>query len=75
LRLFGTKRDELTGEWRKLPSEELNDLYSLPNSVWVIKIEKKWMDGTCSAYWGVERCIQDFGGEICGKETAGETQA
>ena len=30
-RVFGPKRDEVTGEWRKLHNEELNDLYSLPN--------------------------------------------
>ena len=27
-KIFGPKRDEVTGEWRKLPNEELNDLYS-----------------------------------------------
>ena len=32
-RVFGPKRDVLTGEWRKLRNEELNDLYSLPNIV------------------------------------------
>ena len=31
--VFGPKRDEVTGEWRKLHNEELNDLYSLPNIV------------------------------------------
>ena len=36
-RVFGPKRDELTGEWRKLHNEELNDLYSLPNIVRVVK--------------------------------------
>jgi hypothetical protein len=36
-RIFGLKRDEVTGEWRKLHNEELNDLYSSPNIVWVIK--------------------------------------
>jgi hypothetical protein len=36
-RIFGPKRDEATGEWRKLHSEELNDLYSSPNIIWVIK--------------------------------------
>jgi hypothetical protein len=36
-RIFGPKRDEVTGEWRKLHNEELNDLYSPPNIVRVIK--------------------------------------
>jgi len=36
-RIFGTKRDEVTGEWRKLHNEELNDLYTTPNIVRVIK--------------------------------------
>jgi hypothetical protein len=35
--VFGPKREEMTGEWRKLNNEELNDLYSLPNSVRVVK--------------------------------------
>jgi len=37
LRIFGPKRDDVTGEWRKLHSEELNDLYYPPNIVRVIK--------------------------------------
>jgi hypothetical protein len=36
-RLIGPKRDEVTGEWRKVHNEELNDLYSSPNIVRVIK--------------------------------------
>ena len=32
-RIFGPKRDEVTGEWRKLHNEKLNDLYSSPNIV------------------------------------------
>jgi hypothetical protein len=36
-RIFGPKRDEVTGEWRKLHNEELNGLYLLPNIVRVIK--------------------------------------
>ena len=36
-RVFGPKRDEVTGEWRKLHNEEISDLYSLPNIVRVVK--------------------------------------
>jgi hypothetical protein len=36
-RIFGPKRDEVTGEWRKLHNEELNDRYSSPNIWRVIK--------------------------------------
>jgi len=36
-RIFGPKRDEVTGEWRRLHNEELNDLYTSPNIVRVIK--------------------------------------
>ena len=42
-RIFGPKRDEITGEWRKLHKEELNDLYSSPNTVWVRKSRRmRW---------------------------------
>jgi len=42
-RVFGTKRDEVTGEWRKLHNEELSDMYSLPNIVRVVKSRRmRW---------------------------------
>jgi len=42
-RVFRSKRDEETGEWRKLHKEEINDLYSSPNIVRVIKSRKvRW---------------------------------
>jgi hypothetical protein len=36
-RIFGPKRDEVTGEWRKLHNEELRDLYSSPSITRIIK--------------------------------------
>jgi len=42
-RIFGPKRDEVTGEWRKLHNEELNNLYSSPNIVQVMKSRRmRW---------------------------------
>ena len=41
-RLFASKRDKVTGEWRKLHNGELNDLYCSPNIVRVIKSRMRW---------------------------------
>ena len=42
-RIFGPKRDKVTGEWRKLHNKELNDLYCSPNIVRVIKSRRmRW---------------------------------
>jgi hypothetical protein len=43
LRIFRLRRDEVTGEWRRRHNEELNDLYSLPSIVRVIKSRRmRW---------------------------------
>ena len=39
-RIFGRKRDDVSGEWRKLHTEELNDLYASPNIVRMIKLRR-----------------------------------
>ena len=39
-RVFGPKRDEVTGEWIKIYNENLSDLYSLPNTVRVVKSKR-----------------------------------
>ena len=42
-RIFGLKRDEVIGKWRKLHNEELNGLYCSPSTVWVIKSRRmRW---------------------------------
>jgi hypothetical protein len=42
-RIFGPKRDEVTGVWRKLHNEELHNLYSSPNRIRVIKSRRmRW---------------------------------
>ena len=42
-RIFGPRRDEVTGEWRRIHKEELNDLYSSPNIVRVTKLRRmRW---------------------------------
>ena len=42
-RIFGPRKDEVTGEWKRLHNEELNDLYSSPNIVRVIKSRRmRW---------------------------------
>jgi hypothetical protein len=56
-RIVGPKRDEVTGEWRKLHNEELNDQYCSPNIVRVIK-EKNDMGEACSTYGREERRVQ-----------------
>jgi hypothetical protein len=58
-RIFGPKRDEVTGEWRRLHNKELYALYSSPN---IIR-KKTEMGSTCGMYGVEERCIQGFSGE------------
>jgi hypothetical protein len=60
--IFGSKRDEVTGEWRKLHNEEIHDLYSSPNIVRVIKSRRMRWAGHADRM-GRERLVQGFGVE------------
>jgi hypothetical protein len=43
-KIFGPRRDEVMGEWRKLHDEELHDLYSLPSIIRIIKSRRmRWV--------------------------------
>jgi hypothetical protein len=68
-RIFAPKRDVATGEWRRLHNEELNDLYSLPNIIRVIKSRRMRWAGHVARMGEKERCIPDFGRETRGKAT------
>jgi hypothetical protein len=64
----------MTGEWRKLHNEELNDLYSSPNIVRVVKSRLMRWAGHVARMWeerGVHRVLV---GKPEGKEAVGETQ-
>jgi len=52
-RVFGSRREEVTGEWRKLHNEELRDLYSLLNIVRVVKSRRmRWAGHVASMVEG-----------------------
>ena len=71
-RIFGPRRDEGTGEWRRLHNDELNDLYSSPNILRVIKSRRMRRAGHVARIIE-EGGVQGLGGETGGKETTGET--
>ena len=60
-RIFGPRRNGVTGEWRKLHNEELNDLYSSPSIIRAIKMRRmRWVGHVTRM--GERRFIQGFGG-------------
>ena len=62
-RIFGPKRDEVTGEWRKLHSEELNDLYWSPNVIRIVKSKIMRWAGHVVSLEDRRGVYRDFGGE------------
>ena len=71
-RIFGPRRDEVTGEWRRVHNEELNDLYSSPNIVWVIKSRRMRRAGHVSRMGEERGCIGSWWGNRR-ERTTGET--
>jgi hypothetical protein len=56
-RIFGQKRDEVTGGWRKLHNEELSDLYSSPSIIRIIKSRRMRWAGYVGRMEEKEKCI------------------
>ena len=56
-RIFGTRRDEVTGEWKRLHNEELNDLYCSPNIVRAMKLRRMRWAGHVARIAGERGCI------------------
>ena len=69
---FGVKRDEITGEWRKLHNAELHALYSSPNFIRNLKSRRLRCIGHVPH--GIQKCIQSFSGETWRKETFREAE-
>jgi len=70
-RIFGPKRDEVTGEWRKLHSERLNDLYCSPNIVRVIRSRRMRWAGNVARTGERRGVYRDLVGKPEGKRPPG----
>jgi hypothetical protein len=68
-RISGPKRDEVTGDWRKLHSEEFHNLYSSPDIIRQIKSRRMRWAGHVACMG--EKTVQGFGGKAQGKEPLG----
>jgi hypothetical protein len=73
-RIFRYKTDELTGEWVKLHNEELNDLYSSPNNIWVIKPRRMKWTGHVARVGEMSGLYRVLVGKTEGKRPLGRTK-
>jgi len=63
MRISAPKTKEVTGDWRRLHSEELHNLYASPNIIWVIKsMRTRWV-GYVASMGEMRNAYKNFGGE------------
>jgi hypothetical protein len=74
-RIFGPKRDEVTGEWRRLHNKELHALYSLTNIIWVIKSRRLRWAGHVACMGERRGAFRASVGKSEGRRPLGKTQA
>jgi len=72
-RIFAPRRDEVTGEWRIWHNEELNDLYTSPNIVRVIKSRRMGWAGHVARMGEERRCIGSWWGNRGEKDQLGRS--
>jgi hypothetical protein len=73
-RIFGPKKDEVTGEWRKLHNKELHYLYSLPSTIRIIKSRRMRWAGHVARMGEKRNAYYVIGGKARGKETTRKTK-
>jgi hypothetical protein len=73
-RIFGPKRDEVTGDWRKLHNEELHNLYSSPNIIRMIKLRRTRWAGHIARMGEKRNAYRILVGKPEGKETTRKTK-
>jgi hypothetical protein len=70
-RIFGPKRDEVMGEWRKLHNEELHDLYSSPSIIRIIKARRMRWEGHVARMGEKRNAYRLFVGKAEGRRPLG----
>jgi transcription termination factor 2 len=73
-RIFGLKRDEVTGEWRKLHNKELLDLYSSPSIITIIKSRRMRWAGHVARMGEKRNAYRLFVGKLEGKRPLGRSR-
>jgi hypothetical protein len=70
-KVFGSKRDEVTGEWRKVHNEELHDVYSSPSIITIMKLRRMRFTGHVARMGEKSNAYRLFLGKPAGRRPLG----